>query len=83
MVNLAAFYDGDDDRRVRAAWVDDFRAALQQGSPVAYVNFLGDEGEACPRGLPRGHQGRLAAVKRQHDPTNVFRRNQNVPPARP
>jgi len=84
MVNLAAFYDGEEDRVVRAAWVDDFRSALQQGTPAAYVNFLGDEGEARVReAYPASTWDRLAAIKSQYDPTNLFSRNQNVPPAQP
>ena len=38
---------------MREAWVEAFAAALRQGDAGAYVNFLGDEGEAAgPRGLP-------------------------------
>ena len=47
-----------------------------------YVNFLGDEGEARVReAYPGPTWDRLAAVKRRYDPTNLFRLNQNVPPA--
>ena len=27
------------------------------------------------------HWDRLVAIKRRYDPTNLFRRNQNIPPA--
>ena len=58
MVNVAAFYDGPTDRLVREAWVDDFAAALRQGDAGAYVNFLGDEGEARIRaGIPGRRPG--------------------------
>src|SRR3712207_665373 len=43
MVNIAAFYDGPDDKVRRQAWVDGFAAAIHQGDG-AYVNFLADEG---------------------------------------
>jgi FAD/FMN-containing dehydrogenase len=82
MVNVAAFYDGPDDRAVREAWVSDFAAALRQGDSGAYVNFLGDEGEARIRdAYPGTTWDRLAALKARYDPTNLFRLNQNIPPA--
>jgi FAD/FMN-containing dehydrogenase len=49
---------------------------------VDVVNFLGDEGEARVRqAYPDGTWERLAEVKRRYDPTNLFRLNQNIPPA--
>jgi FAD/FMN-containing dehydrogenase len=82
MVNVAAFYDGPEDRAVREAWVSDFAAALQQGDGGAYVNFLGDEGQARIRdAYPGATWDRLAAIKARYDPTNLFRLNQNIPPA--
>jgi FAD/FMN-containing dehydrogenase len=82
MVNLAAFYDGPDDRVVRQAWVDEFAAALHQGDSRAYVNFLGDEGpDRVREAYPSSTWDRLAEVKRRYDPTNLFRLNQNIPPA--
>jgi FAD/FMN-containing dehydrogenase len=82
MVNVAAFYEGPDDRVVRDAWVADFEEALRQGDHGAYVNFLGDEGEARVRdAYPGATWDRLAAIKARYDPANLFRRNQNIPPA--
>jgi FAD/FMN-containing dehydrogenase len=82
MVNVAAFYEGEEDRPRRKAWVDDFAAALHQGDDGAYVNFLGDEGEERVRAAyPGATWDRLASVKRRYDPDNIFRRNQNVAPA--
>jgi FAD/FMN-containing dehydrogenase len=82
MVNLAAFYQGPADRAVRQAWVADFAAALRQGDGGAYVNFLGDEGqERVRQAYPGSTWDRLIEVKRRYDPTNLFRLNQNVPPA--
>ena len=81
MVNLAAFY-GPDDRARREEWVADFAAALNQGNPGAYVNFLTDEGpERVRAAYPGATWDRLASVKARYDPTNLFRLNQNVPPA--
>jgi hypothetical protein len=82
MVNVAAFYEGPEDRGVREAWVGDFAGALQQGDTGAYVGFLGDEGEARIReAYPGSTWDRLAAVKARYDPTNLFRLNQNIHPA--
>jgi hypothetical protein len=80
-VNVAAFYDGPDDRPRRDAWVTEFATALKQGNSGAYVAFLANEGEARIRAAyPGSTWDRLAAVKARYDPDNVFRMNQNVPP---
>ena len=80
MVNLAAFYDGPDDRPRRELWVKEFAAALRQSEAGAYVNFLGEEGEARVReAYPGSTWDRLVAIKARYDPTNFFRLNQNVP----
>lgn len=72
-----------DDRAPRQAWVDDFTAALHPADDSAYVNFLGNEGEARVRAAyPGATWDRLVAIKRRHDPTNLFRLNQNIPPGR-
>jgi FAD/FMN-containing dehydrogenase len=82
MVNVAAFYDGPQDRAVRDAWVSDFAATLEQGDAGAYVGFLADEGEERIRAAyPGPTWDRLASVKAKYDPTNLFRLNQNIPPA--
>jgi len=82
MVNIAALYDGPAEREVRSAWVDDVTATLHQGYDGAYVNFLQDEGpERIRAAYPGATWDRLAAVKAAYDPENVFRLNQNVPPA--
>jgi FAD/FMN-containing dehydrogenase len=82
MVNIAAFYEGEDDRRHKQAWAEEFMGAIRQSDHGAYVNFLGDEGEARIRAAyPGATHDRLAAIKRRYDPENLFRLNQNIPPA--
>jgi FAD/FMN-containing dehydrogenase len=82
MVNVAAIHAGSDDREVHDAWVAGLAGALQQGDPAAYVNFLSDEGEARVReAYPGATWQRLAAIKARYDPANLFRLNQNIPPA--
>jgi len=82
MANVAAFNNGPEDQAEHEAWVADFAAALRQGESEAYVGFLGDEGQARVRdAYPGSTWDRLAAIKRRYDPANLFRLNQNIPPA--
>jgi FAD/FMN-containing dehydrogenase len=82
MVNLGAVFERPEEAATHEAWVADFAAALRQGDAGAYVNFLGDEGEAGVRAAyPEATWDRLAAIKARYDPTNLFRLNQNIPPA--
>ena len=82
MANVAAFYDGPEDREVRDAWVTQLAGDLHQGDDGVYVNFLGDEGEARLRAAyPGATWDRLREVKAAYDPSNLFRGNQNIPPA--
>ena len=82
MVNVAAFYEAKEDRAAREEWVSHFAAALRQGEGGAYVGFLGEEGEERVReAYPESTWDRLAGIKRRYDPSNVFRLNQNIPPA--
>jgi len=80
---VASFHDGTPaDLARRSAWVDAFSTAIDQGTPGAYVNFVGDEGDAgVHSAYPARTWARLAEVKRRYDPTNLFHRNQNIPPA--
>jgi FAD/FMN-containing dehydrogenase len=82
MVNVAAFYESTEERAAREAWVSHFAAALRQGEGRAYVGFLGEEGEERIReAYPESIWDRLAEITRRYDPTNLFRLNQNIPPA--
>jgi FAD/FMN-containing dehydrogenase len=81
LVNVAAFYQGEDDRAARAAWVTEFAGALQPHDDAAYVGFLTDDGHARIHGAyPAATWDRLARIKSAYDPTNLFRLNQNIPP---
>jgi len=81
MVNVACFYAGEEDRAARQAWVDGVVDALRGDDHTAYVNFIGDEGpERVRDAYPPATWERLAAIKAVYDPTNLFQRNQNIPP---
>jgi FAD/FMN-containing dehydrogenase len=83
LVNVVASYTTPEDRTARARWVEDFAHALQPDDPDAYVGFIGDEGpERVRAAYPGATWDRLARIKAEYDPTNLFRLNQNIPPAR-
>jgi FAD/FMN-containing dehydrogenase len=51
-------------------------------SSAVYVNYLGTEGDQRVRDAFGVNHERLARVKAQYDPGNLFRLNQNIRPAR-
>ncbi len=83
MVNTAALVDDPADVPEHDAWVGGFAEALRRDArPGAYVNFLGDDGaERIREAYPGGTWDRLTRIKARVDPDNVFRHNQNIPPA--
>ena len=83
MVNVATLCQDTEEAARRWPWLDNFASALQQGDTGAYVGFLGDEGPDRVRAAyPGSTWERLAAIKATYDPGNLFRLNQNIPPAR-
>ncbi|OGT28301.1 MAG: hypothetical protein A2Z17_07360 [Gammaproteobacteria bacterium RBG_16_66_13] len=55
---------------------------MRRSEAGAYVKFLGNEGQARVReAYPGPTWDRLAAIEARYDPTNLFRLNQNIPPA--
>jgi FAD/FMN-containing dehydrogenase len=83
MVNVAALFESPDEGPERASWVETLSEALRQHDGGAYVNFLVDEGpERVRAAYPGATWDRLRAIKDRYDPTNVFRRNPNIPPLR-
>jgi FAD/FMN-containing dehydrogenase len=82
MVNVAAVDESPDKVAAHRPWVSGLAAALNQGDTGAYVGFVGDEGAARVRdAYPDATWQRLAVIKSRYDPTNLFRLNQNIPPA--
>jgi FAD/FMN-containing dehydrogenase len=82
MVNIAAMYAAPGEGPEHEAWASRLAAAVGDEAAGAYVGFLGDDGdEALRRAYPPATLERLAAVKAQYDPDNMFRRNLNVTPA--
>lgn len=82
MVNVATMYEDLNEADTHQAWVARLSDELSQGETGAYVNFLADEGASRVRdSYPGPAWDRLREVKRRYDPTNMFRLNQNIPPA--
>ena len=78
---LALWEDPSEDRAPHQAWVDGLWGRVNRLADGAYVNFVGDEGEARVRdAYPASTMARLAEVKRRYDPDNLFHLNQNVRP---
>jgi FAD/FMN-containing dehydrogenase len=66
----------------RREWARSYWAALHPHSAKgAYVNFMMEEGEDRIRATYRDNYPRLTHVKQDWDPGNIFRQNQNIPPA--
>ena len=73
----------DDERNI--AWTRDFWQGMLPHSQRGriYLNFpgLGEEGEALLSRSFGDNFQRLKALKKKYDPANLFRFNQNIPPA--
>jgi FAD/FMN-containing dehydrogenase len=81
---LGLWEDPADDEQAKA-WargtVEDLRSYAIEG---VYLNFMADEGEdRLIAGYGRENYGRLAAVKAEYDPENVFHLHHNIKPLQP
>jgi FAD/FMN-containing dehydrogenase len=81
MANVTAVHARGDDPAPHEAWVAGLAGAIGGDGAGAYAGFLADEGPDRVRAAyPGATWDRLAAIKARHDPDNLFRLNQNVPP---
>jgi FAD/FMN-containing dehydrogenase len=70
----------DDERCI--AWARDFfSAAAPHATGSVYVNFLTDDESGRTADAYGANYARLARIKQQYDPQNLFRTNQNIAPA--
>ncbi len=82
MANVATLFAHAEEQATHEAWVEGLHDVLRSDTAGAYVNFLSDEGEArVHEAYPDPTWDRLARIKAEVDPGNVFHRNQNIPPA--
>jgi FAD/FMN-containing dehydrogenase len=63
-------------------WVRDTIAALEPyTAPRTYMNYAADDEADRIAAFHGPNLDRLRDIKRRYDPDNVFRVNQNIPPA--
>jgi FAD/FMN-containing dehydrogenase len=84
LIGVEANWEGAGDDEENIAWarrcVDDLRRFSEGG---VYLNFPGfmEEREELLRAAFGANYDRLVEAKTRYDPANVFRVNQNIPPA--
>jgi hypothetical protein len=80
---IAGMWEDPADNERNIEWVRAYHDALQPSSTEGgYVNFMDGDDQARITSNYRGHYERLAKIKADYDPDNVFHVNQNIAPAR-
>jgi FAD/FMN-containing dehydrogenase len=81
VLTFGMWEDPADDARGKQ-WAKNVRADLSPwASDSIYLNFIGDEGrDRVIAGLGAENYRRLAAIKAEYDPDNVFHLNHNIKP---
>ena len=83
LLNVEANWEKPSEDAANMAWVREMLAAMAPfGDGSRYLNFAGlqEEGDEMMRGAFAEKYGRLARLKQQYDPENLFRLNQNIKP---
>ena len=78
---LSAEWQRPEERTRAEHWVAEYGAALRPWARRAYVNYLAPSSPERVRDVYGENYSRLARIKAQYDPANLFRSNQNVLPA--
>ena len=65
---------------IRRWSIDYFEALHPHSAGGAYVNMMMDEGQERVQASYRDNYDRLARIKAEYDPGNLFRVNQNIRP---
>jgi hypothetical protein len=78
---IAGMWPDPAQNEANIGWVKDYYAATAPHSEVGgYVNFAADDDQDRVRANYGSNYDRLVNVKRQYDPDNLFRVNQNIKP---
>jgi FAD/FMN-containing dehydrogenase len=85
MLSIDSIWQGAEHDAANIGWTRDFWERMKPHSDRGriYLNFpgLGEEGDDLVRRSFGSNFERLTQIKRKYDPDNVFRFNQNIPPA--
>ena len=83
VIHPFAVWEGSERDAEHVAWGREVRERFAPWvTGGIYLNFIGDEGQDRVRAAFGPAYDRLAAVKAEWDPGNVFHGNQNIVPAR-
>jgi FAD/FMN-containing dehydrogenase len=78
---IGLWLDAAEDAARHSAWTESLWQTIRPEGSGVYVNFLEEEGAKRVRdAYPPATFARLVEIKRQYDPLNMFRFNQNIPP---
>jgi FAD/FMN-containing dehydrogenase len=82
-IHLLHMWADPAENEAQIAWIKEFGAAMKPYAfGGAYLNFIGDEGVGrVQEAFGAEKFARLQGIKAVYDPQNVFRLNQNIPPA--
>jgi hypothetical protein len=76
-------WEGAENSGENIRWTRDFWNAMKPFLiERSYGNYLSDEGEESTRASYGANYECLANLKEKYDPTNLFRMNHNIPPAK-
>jgi hypothetical protein len=78
---ISAEWHKPEERSRAERWVMETGAALRPWARRAYVNYLPPSSPERIREIYGENYPRLARIKAQYDPANLFRENQNIRPA--
>jgi FAD/FMN-containing dehydrogenase len=83
LYNAVSTWENPADDEGNIPWARDFHDAMRPfATGGVYVNFLSDEGADRVRAAYGDEKfARLAKIKAEYDPDNLFALNQNIPPA--
>jgi hypothetical protein len=82
-IHFLSMWPDPADTEVNIAYTRSISAAMKPWTTgEVYLNFIGDEGQdRVEAGFGDKKWSRLRELKAKWDPTNLFRHNQNIPPA--